>query len=171
MSSRKNSWPSFEKNSTTFWLFLDAIGIYVCMYLRDTPFEFWEERNNVRQQYMTNSLKICLTSKLSLNCSTSFNLTFFLSVDAPEVRLEGTPVGDLEEGTDVVLRCVVDSNPPSMVRWKTGDQRIVSTIDTLQFRPVKRRDSGTYYCEAHNSVGRSAPLSAVIDVKCKYNTK
>lgn len=88
--------------------------------------------------------------------------------DAPEVRLEGTPVGDLEEGSTVVMRCIVDSNPPSTVRWKSDDQRIVSTIDTLQFRPVKRRDSGTYFCEAHNSVGRSAPLSAVIDVKCKY---
>ncbi|KAK6632220.1 hypothetical protein RUM44_007251 [Polyplax serrata] len=85
---------------------------------------------------------------------------------APEVRIEGFPTTDLEEGRDtVVLRCIVDSNPPSVVRWKLGEQRIVSTIETLQFRPVKRRDSGSYYCEAENSVGTSNPLSVVIDVK------
>lgn len=95
---------------------------------------------------------------------------FFFFSDAPEVRLEGVPTTDLEEGRDtVVLRCIVDSNPPSSVRWKLGESRIVSTIEILQFRPVKRRDSGSYYCEAENSVGISSPLSVVIDVKCKYH--
>lgn len=103
--------------------------------------------------------------------TTYFHMFIQFISDAPEVRIEGVPTTDLEEGRDtVVLRCIVDSNPPSVVRWKLGEQRIVSTIDTLQFRPVKRRDSGSYYCEAENSVGTSLPLSVVIDVKCKHLT-
>jgi hypothetical protein len=40
--------------------------------------------------------------------------------------------------------------------------------ETLQFRPVGRRDTGTFTCQAQNTVGASEPLSVQIDIKCKY---
>ncbi|XP_069682757.1 irregular chiasm C-roughest protein isoform X1 [Periplaneta americana] len=85
----------------------------------------------------------------------------------PEVRLQGAPTQDLEEGQDsVVLRCVADANPTAKIVWKrAGRSDIVSLEETLQFRPVGRRDTGTYTCEAQNLVGASEPLSVQIDVK------
>ncbi|XP_021939888.1 hemicentin-1 isoform X3 [Zootermopsis nevadensis] len=85
----------------------------------------------------------------------------------PEVRLKGAPTQDLEEGRDsVVLMCVADANPVAKIVWKrAGRSDIVSLEETLQFRPVARRDTGTYTCEAQNIVGSSEPLSVHIDVK------
>jgi hypothetical protein len=69
----------------------------------------------------------------------------------------------------VVLMCVADANPAAKTVWKRGGRsEIVSLEETLQFRPVTRRNTGTYTCEAQNIVGSSEPLSVHIDVKCKY---
>jgi hypothetical protein len=78
----------------------------------------------------------------------------------------------MEEGRDnVVLKCVADANPPAKIAWRrAGRNDIVSLEETLQFRPVARRDTGTYTCEAKNAVGASELLSVQIDVKCKYCT-
>ncbi|XP_024082011.1 hemicentin-2 [Cimex lectularius] len=85
----------------------------------------------------------------------------------PEVRLVGAPTTDLEENRDnVVLRCVTDANPPASVVWrKVGRQDVSSLEESLQFRPVTRKDSGTYTCQARNSLGPSEPLTVNIDVK------
>lgn len=81
----------------------------------------------------------------------------------------GTPPNDVEEGRDhVVLKCITDSNPPANVIWRrVGKQEISSLEESLQFRPVFRRDSGTYTCQAQNSIGSSQPISVALDVKCK----
>lgn len=42
------------------------------------------------------------------------------------------------------------------------------TQETLQLRPVGRRDAGLYTCQAQNSVGTSEQLSVQLDVKCKF---
>uniref|UniRef100_A0A8D8Z044 Kin of IRRE-like protein 3 n=1 Tax=Cacopsylla melanoneura TaxID=428564 RepID=A0A8D8Z044_9HEMI len=86
---------------------------------------------------------------------------------SPEVRLVGTPPNDVEEGRDhVVLKCITDSNPPASVIWRrVGKQEIASLEESLQFRPVFRRDSGTYTCQAQNSIGSSQPISVALDVK------
>ncbi|KAF4518684.1 hypothetical protein B566_EDAN002719 [Ephemera danica] len=88
---------------------------------------------------------------------------------APEVRLIGTPTRDVEEGRDnVELRCEADANPPASVVWRrAGRPDILSLEETLPIRPVKRADSGTYTCQARNSVGASQPLSVHLDVKCE----
>lgn len=89
--------------------------------------------------------------------------------DPPETRLVGTPGSDVEEGVDtVVLRCVTDANPPAHIKWRRAGQPDVSSADeALQFRPVTRRDSGTYTCLATNDLGSSDPLTVQLDVKCK----
>lgn len=90
-------------------------------------------------------------------------------IDPPEVTLIGVPHEDIEEGQDTVtLRCIADANPPASIIWqRQGSRDVVSISETLIFKPVNQRDSGTYTCTAKNSVGTSQPISATLDVKCK----
>ncbi|XP_037897007.1 irregular chiasm C-roughest protein isoform X2 [Glossina fuscipes] len=86
---------------------------------------------------------------------------------APTIRLIGSPEIDLEEDKDaLVLRCVADANPPASIVWRrAGRSEIASLQETLQLRPVGRRDAGLYTCQAQNSVGTSEQLSVQLDVK------
>ncbi|KAG0716419.1 Kin of IRRE-like protein 2 [Chionoecetes opilio] len=86
---------------------------------------------------------------------------------APTVTLEGAPTDDIEEGVDdVVLRCLVDSNPGANVMWRINGQTDVFSFQReVRFSPVTRKHSGTYTCEARNPVGGSEPISVNIDVK------
>lgn len=86
---------------------------------------------------------------------------------APSVTLEGAPTEDIEEGVDdVMLRCLVDSNPGANVVWRLkGQNDVFSFQREVRFNPVSRKHSGTYTCEARNPVGGSDPISVNIDVK------
>jgi Immunoglobulin domain len=96
----------------------------------------------------------------------------FLSLDAPTIRLLGSPQIDLEEGKDNLhLRCEADANPPASIVWRrAGRSEIASLTESLQLRPVGRRDSGLYTCQAQNSVGTSDALSVQLDIKCKFES-
>lgn len=93
----------------------------------------------------------------------------FYFTDAPTIKLLGSPQIDLEEGKDsLVLRCEADANPPASIVWRrAGRSEIASLTENLQLRPVGRRDSGLYTCQAQNSVGTSDALSVQLDIKCK----
>ncbi|XP_037038558.1 hemicentin-2 isoform X1 [Bradysia coprophila] len=86
---------------------------------------------------------------------------------APTIRLLGAPQIDLEEGKDsLILRCEADANPPASIVWRrAGRSEIASLQETLQLRPVGRRDAGLYTCQAQNSVGSSEQLSVQLDIK------
>ena len=84
----------------------------------------------------------------------------------------GRPDRDVEENVDtVVLRCLADANPTANVFWRfvSKDTGRAETfyVDTLELRPVTKKNSGTYQCEAGNSVGKSKPLTTTLDVKCE----
>jgi hypothetical protein len=40
-------------------------------------------------------------------------------------------------------------------------------VETLELKPVTRKDSGTYLCASENSIGTSNEEPAEIDVLCK----
>ena len=87
------------------------------------------------------------------------------------MTLEGAPLEDVLEGVDdVILKCHVDANPPAEgnVVWrKLGESGVFSDQQDLKFLPATRNHSGTYTCEATNTVGGSDPISVNIDVKCE----
>jgi Immunoglobulin domain len=69
----------------------------------------------------------------------------------------------------LALRCEADANPPASIVWRrAGRSEIASLSENLQLRPVGRRDSGLYSCQAQNSVGTSDVLSVQLDIKCKF---
>ena len=43
-------------------------------------------------------------------------------------------------------------------------------MDTLELKPVTRKDSGTYLCQAENSIGLSNEEPAEIDVQCECSS-
>lgn len=89
--------------------------------------------------------------------------------DPPVIRLLGAPQVDLEEGKDfLILRCEADANPRAGIVWRrVGRPDIVGLQETMQLRPVGRRDAGLYTCQGQNNVGNSETLSVQVDVKCK----
>lgn len=70
-----------------------------------------------------------------------------------------------------MLKCEADANPPASIVWRrAGRSEIASLSESLQLRPVGRRDSGLYTCQAQNSVGSSDALSVQLDIKCNKST-
>lgn len=83
----------------------------------------------------------------------------------------GVPQIDLEEAKDsLILRCQADANPPANIEWRrAGRSEVASLQESLQLRPVSRRDAGLYTCQAQNSVGSSEILSVQLDIKCEID--
>ncbi|XP_078608698.1 cell adhesion molecule 3-like [Branchiostoma floridae x Branchiostoma japonicum] len=76
---------------------------------------------------------------------------------------------DARVGDDVIVTCVVDSNPPVKITWKRqvqGRNVAMATTGTtaIFLRNVTKRDNGSYICHAKNNIGTSSG-SGVIFVK------
>ncbi|XP_078689224.1 uncharacterized protein LOC144920746 [Branchiostoma floridae x Branchiostoma belcheri] len=75
----------------------------------------------------------------------------------------------VREGDDVIVTCIVDSNPPAHISWKRqvqGRNVVMATAGTttIVLRNVTRQDNGTYICRAGNDIG-TASASGVVHVK------
>lgn len=67
-----------------------------------------------------------------------------------------------------MLRCDAEANPPAKVTWKRlEDSNIYSFEPELSFKPLTRENTGSYICEAQNSIGTAMGKSIYLDVKCK----
>ena len=92
-----------------------------------------------------------------------------MNVDKPKVSIRRIADDTLEEGkASVTLTCEVDANPPGRIFWKKLGSAEELERRTLEFAPVQRKDSGTYVCQAQNSIGVSKEEAARINVICKY---
>lgn len=94
-----------------------------------------------------------------------------MNLDAPETRLVGVPIGQLEEGRDQLeIRCLADANPPASILWRKtkspGMTEVASIGETLMFSPIYRNHAAVYLCEASNIEGESLPVSVQVSVNC-----
>lgn len=73
-----------------------------------------------------------------------FSLFFFFCVlrslphaalfplDAPTIRLIGSPEIDLEEDKDaLILRCVADANPPASIVWRRAGRSEIASLQVI----------------------------------------
>ena len=99
---------------------------------------------------------------------------FSIFLDKPVVRISRDSDDILEEGRSrAKISCVSDANPPGRVFWRKyarGEQER-QYVEELEFDPVMRKDSGTYICQAENSIGVSNEEPVEINVLCKHKNK
>ncbi|XP_046628143.1 irregular chiasm C-roughest protein-like [Neodiprion virginianus] len=108
---------------------------------------------------------------------------------SPEVKLETVPrslAAALEDSESFLsLKCLVDANPPAVVKWYKDSEPVVGFknsvfprdnrtnssipgmmgLSELPFEPVKRTDKGLYSCKASNTIGESPSAHYRFDVQ------
>ncbi|XP_034555421.1 B-cell receptor CD22-like [Notolabrus celidotus] len=86
----------------------------------------------------------------------------------PSVLLNSS--GEILEDSSVTLTCSSDANPEANYIWykKDGDQDVqpLSNKSQLVFSSIQSSDSGEYYCEAENKLGKRTSKLFFVDVKC-----
>ena len=97
-----------------------------------------------------------------------YNLLLISSLDPPELNIRVTPSGDLIQGYNVTVTCIVDSRPePSSIIWTNitdpdlpylGYSHKNNTHCILTLSDINILDSGTYQCQVDNGV-RGSPVS------------
>ena len=77
-----------------------------------------------------------------------------------------------EDRSSATLKCASDANPPGRIFWRkyaggSGADETRQYAEQLEFSPVRRTDTGTYVCQAENSIGVSNEEAVEIDVLCE----
>ncbi|CAN7979742.1 unnamed protein product, partial [Ixodes pacificus] len=84
----------------------------------------------------------------------------------PEIKYEGNPREEVEEGASLTLSCVSDANPPANIVWrKSGQSSIYDISHSIHFSSIQRTDSGVYSCSAKNDFGDSPEIQVTVNVK------
>lgn len=104
--------------------------------------------------------------------SWSILFLFPLLEDAPKgVRVVQEPSNPVQEGNHVYLKCEVEKSNPKIdsYRWyKDGIQQHTGSAPAqLNIYHVTSRNSGTYWCEATNSVTTSLSEKLMLNVNCE----
>ncbi|XP_074539194.1 B-cell receptor CD22-like [Halichoeres trimaculatus] len=85
----------------------------------------------------------------------------------PSVSL--SPSGEIVEGSSLNLTCSSDANPAANFTWykKTEypDLQPLEKGSQLLFESIQSSESGDYYCEAENKLGRRISEDLFVDVK------
>lgn len=77
----------------------------------------------------------------------------------------------LEEGRgSMTLSCISEANPPGRVFWRKFEsgEETRQYLDQLIFDSISRKESGTYVCQAENSIGLSNEEAVEVNVLCEF---
>ncbi|XP_045061680.1 B-cell receptor CD22-like [Coregonus clupeaformis] len=81
-----------------------------------------------------------------------------------------SPSGEIVEGSSVTLTCSSDANPPvQSYTWykKNGGGYQSMTGPQHVFNQIQSSDTGEYYCEVQNEMGKDRSTTINMDVKCE----
>ncbi|XP_067355808.1 carcinoembryonic antigen-related cell adhesion molecule 5-like [Channa argus] len=110
-------------------------------------------------------------NKLGRNKSEDINLNVKYTPKLPSVSV--SPSAEIVEGSSVTLTCSSDANPAANYTWyKNKGNLNVQPLNhepNLVFVSIQSSDSGQYYCEAENKLGRNK--SEDINLNVKYAPK
>ncbi|XP_017291671.1 carcinoembryonic antigen-related cell adhesion molecule 5-like [Kryptolebias marmoratus] len=92
----------------------------------------------------------------------TYNLAVIYGPEKAEVRGEA----EVEVDSEVVLTCSASSVPPANFTWKLNGTVLKVQTNTLRIEKALYKDSGTYTCEARNSLtGLSTTSTHTLSVK------
>lgn len=75
------------------------------------------------------------------------------------------------KGKTLNITCtIIEANPDTNIawQWRINDTNVNVTGPNYIVSNVQRDKSGTYSCEARNSVGTSVAALTIVDVQCKF---
>ncbi|KAF3688030.1 B-cell receptor CD22 B-lymphocyte cell adhesion molecule [Channa argus] len=112
----------------------------------------------------------------SISCAVKRQETFpSPSVYPPQLpSVSVSPSAEIVEGSSVTLTCSSDANPAANYTWYKKNQTVVNKKNENQplnqepqlvFASIQSSDSGQYYCEAENELGRSRSGDISLNVK------
>ncbi|XP_035856336.1 B-cell receptor CD22-like [Sander lucioperca] len=114
----------------------------------------------------SSSLRVSVEDNNSYSCAvTGYEDYRSPPVYAPKVvTLSLTPTGDIRENSRVTLTCSSDANPAATYTWYKNGKPLNKNTQIV-FSSIQSSDSGEYYCEVENELGRRTSRSISIDVK------
>ncbi|KAG8143359.1 hypothetical protein E2320_000596 [Naja naja] len=90
-----------------------------------------------------------------VGCTASPVVTLEVFSAPKGVKILQKPEGRIQEPALVYLKCEVEIARHMTFRWYKNEELLDSTGHMLVFVKTNPSHSGTYHCEAENSVGRS----------------
>lgn len=133
-----------------------------------TEFLGWRNQNTCASYVEQNSLDFqpFSSSVSAMKCASLADPIFdcALFVDGPKSPFVSV-TGETVEGSSVTLSCNSDANPKANYTWhrKSHDWTQVAG-QNFTITDIREEDSGYYYCEAWNSIGRIKSDSHLITV-------
>ncbi|XP_054167069.1 irregular chiasm C-roughest protein-like [Oppia nitens] len=115
---------------------------------------------------LRNSTITCLSihETVSQNMSAPINVKYIPQVSVQQKKYT------VNEGSSLQVRCDVDANPPTNVKWRSlGDQNLPfrddhRTNSLIIERVTKRMNTAVFGCSAQNEFGTSTEENIVLDV-------
>ncbi|TDH15659.1 hypothetical protein EPR50_G00011580, partial [Perca flavescens] len=131
----------------------------------DNPSYVWFNNGQKMDGETSSSLRVSVEDNNSYSCAvTGYEDYRSPPVYAPKVGpLSLTPTGDIRENSRVTLTCSSDANPAATYTWYKDGKPLYKKTQIV-FSSIQSSDSGRYYCEAENKLGRRS-RSIFIDVK------
>uniref|UniRef100_A0A3Q1H7P7 B-cell receptor CD22 n=1 Tax=Anabas testudineus TaxID=64144 RepID=A0A3Q1H7P7_ANATE len=132
----------------------------------------WYKNGQIQGETSSSSFDLSIFPADRVSCAVKGHEKFpSPSVYPPNLPSVSVSPSEIVEGSSVTLTCSSDSNPAAKYTWYKSDTHLKSIHEEPQFvfTSIKSSDSGQYYCEAGNKLGKSRSESVSIDVKYRPN--
>uniref|UniRef100_A0A3Q1GYZ3 B-cell receptor CD22 n=1 Tax=Anabas testudineus TaxID=64144 RepID=A0A3Q1GYZ3_ANATE len=132
----------------------------------------WYKNGQIQRETSSSSFDLSISPADRVFCAVKGHEKFpSPSVYRPNLPSVSVSPSEIVEGSSVTLTCSSDANPAANYTWYKSDTHLKSIHEEPQFvfRSITSSDSGQYYCEAGNKLGKSRSESVSIDVKYRPN--